>query len=390
MANEHDFSNQPPTLSPAGAQGPQGAYAGWAPPGVGWQYPGAGPWQAAPQRAPRPVRRSSFWRVVFWLFLLGVLGFSILLNIVLLGEAEGLGAQGGGLVQRQIQGGDDAQTVAVYSIVGVIDGEAVSQFSQFHDAVAYNRDVQAVVLRVESPGGSVTASDQIHKMVKEIKSSGKRVVVSMGSVAASGGYYISAPADEIFAEETSITGSIGVITAWVVFKGTLEKIGAEMLTIKSTNAEIWKDAMSPTATPQEYQIDHIRDILDQMQARFEKVVKDGRNKKLNPQTETVQATDDEGNKVEKKCTAPFNGKIYLADEAKKLGLIDDIGYEDDAIERAQKLARLDNAKVVRYVRRRTFMETLFDGEARTAPVKIDANLIDKLQTPRFMMLWKVD
>jgi protease-4 len=328
---------------------------------------------------------------MFWLFLVLILGGSILLNLALgvMGtQFGGLEAQGG-LARETIRPGHRSETVAVYRVIGIIDGAATAEFKQFYHSVVDDSDVKAVVLRIDSPGGGVTASDQICEMVKQIKAAGKKVVVSMGSVAASGGYYISAPADEIFAEETSITGSIGVITGWVVLKGTLDKIGAEALTIKSTHAQSWKDEMSPTTMPQDYQLQHIQEVLDEMQARFEDVVKTGRGERLKTNLEVVKVVGKDGKVVQHENTEPFNGKIYLASKAKQLGLIDQIGYEDAAIDHATQLARLSKPKVVRYARRRTFMEALMDGKS-DASLKIDTKLIDQLQTPRFMMLWKAE
>ena len=228
-------------------------------------------------------------------------------------------------------------------------------------------------------------------MVKKLKDFGKTVVVSMGSVAASGGYYISAPADEIFAEKTTITGSIGVITGWYVFKGTMDKIGAEQFTIKSTNAQMWKDEMSPTARPHQYQLEHIQSVLDAMQTRFESVVKQGRGTRLTTRTETVTIAGKDGTPaVTRKNIEPFNGKIYLADDALKLGLIDQIGYEEAAIDQGgRRWPGSTDSRVVRYTRRRSFMESLLDGKANGS-IQIDRKLIDQLQTPKFMMLWKAE
>jgi len=397
MSDEQAYQDQPPTLHPTPSPNAQGPAGPWGPP----QPPPGGPWGAAPGAGyppaqpccqPRPARRSSGWRIIFWLFLVLILGGSLLLNLALLAavgtQFGGLDAQGG-LTTQTIRSGRKSQTVAVYRVVGLIDGSAAAEFKQFYHSVVDDSEVKAVVLRVDSPGGGVTSSDQICEMVKQIKAAGKTVVVSMGSVAASGGYYISAPADEIFAEETSITGSIGVIAGWFVLKGTLNMIGAEALTIKSTHAQAWKDEMSPTTMPQDYQLQHLQEVLDEMQARFEDIVKTGRGTRLKTRSETVRILDKSGKFIQHENTEPFNGKIYLASKAKQLGLIDQIGYEDAAIDRAAQLASLSKPKVVRYARRKTFMEAMMDGKS-DASFKIDTKLIDQLQTPRFMMLWKAE
>jgi len=386
MSDEQAYQDQPPTLHPTPSPNAQGSAGPWGP------LPGAAYPQAQPYCQPRPAKRSSGWRIVFWLFLVLILGGSILLNLALLvavgTQFGGLDAQGG-LATQTLRSGQKDETVALYRVTGVIDGAAVEEFKQFHRSVIGDPDVRAVVLRVDSPGGGVTSSDQICEMVKQIKASGKKVVVSMGSLAASGGYYISAPADEIFAEDTTITGSIGVIAGWFVLKGTLEKIGAESFTIKSTHAQAWKDEMSPTTMPQDYQLQHLQEVLDEMQTRFEDVVKTGRGNKLKTRSETVKVVDKDGKVIQRENTEPFNGKIYLASKAKELGLIDQIGYEDAAIDGAAKLASLSKPRVVRYARRKTFMEALMDGKGE-ASLKIDAKLLDQIQTPKFMMLWKAE
>jgi len=391
-----DRPGQPPTLPPTGSQSTPasaaGAGAGWGPP-PGWpaQQPQPGYQQPPPAYQQHPPRRSSGWRVVFWIFLVLILGGSIVMNLVLLAvvAAQFGDIDAAGLATHTMRSGSASETVAVYNVSGIIDGSAVARFRQFFNSVVDNSNVKAVVLRVDSPGGGVTASDQICNMVKELRSAGKTVVVSMGSLAASGGYYISAPADEIYAEETTITGSIGVIAGWVVLKGTLDKIGAEPITVKSSHARSWKDEMSITSRPQDYQLKHIQDVLDEMQTRFEEVVQAGRGRKLKTRPEEVQVTGEDGKTCTHTNTEPFNGKIYLASEAKDLGLIDQIGYQDAAIDRAAALAGLSSPKVVRYARRKTLMETLVDGKS-DASFKIDAALIDRLQTPRFMMLWKAE
>jgi len=394
MSDEQAYQDQPPTLHPTPPPPIQGPAGQWGPP-PGWPWgpaPGAVYPPAQPCRETRPARRSSGWRILFWIFLVMILGASVLLNLALLAvvgaQFGGMDAQGG-LITHTIRPGRTTETVALYKVVGLIDASAAAEFKQFYHSVVEDTDVKAVVLRVDSPGGGVTSADQICEMVKQIKAAGKTVVVSMGSVAASGGYYISAPADEIFAEDTTITGSIGVIAGWIVLKGTLDRIGAESFTIKSTHAQAWKDEMSPTTMPQDYQLQHLQEVLDEMQARFEDVVKAGRGNKLKTRPELVRAVDKDGKVIRHENTEPFNGKIYLASKAKQLGLIDQIGYEDAAIDGAVKLANLDKPKVVRFVRRRTFMEALLDGKS-DASFKIDTKLIDQLQTPRFMMLWKAE
>ena len=372
-----------PTLQPAQAVPPAGhAGPSTGPPGVPQQPPGA-PY-------PRRKRRSTLLVVLLIMCALALV-VSVAVNLAFVSDF-GLGLESAGAMKKTVtRSGERSQTVAVYAVDGILHDQAVARFRQFYNTVAGDDDVQAVVLRVNSPGGGVTASDQICEMVKDLRSAGKKVVVSMGAVAASGGYYISAPADEIYAEATTVTGSIGVLAWWVALKGTLDKIGAEPVIIKSSHAEGWKDAWGGFDPPHDYQRQHIQDVLDKMQERFEEVVQAGRGKRLNPQPASyeIPPSREGAQPVRHNETEPFNGKIYLAERALELGLIDRIGYQDAAIQRAANLAGLKDERVVRYSRRRTFMETLMDSRT-DASFKLDRRLLESLRTPRLMMLWQVD
>ena len=289
--------------------------------------------------------------------------------------------------QSVIRSGAPSQTIAVYDIVDVIDSDQAKRFGLFCDQIRYDTDVKAVVLRMNTPGGGVSASDRMGRSVRDLKSNGKTVIVSMGSVAASGGYYVSAPADAIIAEPTTITGSIGVIAQWVVVAGTLNKIGAEAVVIRSGSARKWKGEISVFNTPDADQREHIQGLLDKMQKQFDAVVINGRAGKLRTETQTYMVAQGD-TEVSHTSTAPLNGKVYLADEALSWGLIDEIGYLDDAIARAGLDAGLDNANVVHYTPRSSMLSQLMESKAG-ASLGVNIETIDKLQMPRLMMIWKV-
>ena len=341
--------------------------------------PGAMPWWVQP-----PKKRSWAGRILIGtgtlLFIL-----SVLVNVYLV---MFLLAQKGDAFDKTVIGeGRADQTVAVYSVEGIIDDEAVHYFDQFCRRLKTDKQVKAVVLRIDSPGGGVSASDEIYVKVKAIRETLKKpVVVSMGAVAASGGYYIAAPADAIYAEPTTITGSIGVLAAWPVLKGLMDKYGVEMVTIRSTQADVWKAAENYWERPEPQVRANMRQMLDEMQAKFESVVKAGRkNLKL---TKVAVTRPGQTGGVEKITqTEPFNGKVYLAEEAKRFGLIDNIGYQEDAVKEAARLAGLSKPRIVQYARHRSLRELLgFSDPA--AP--LDAKTLDKLTSPRVMMLWKLD
>jgi len=343
-----------------------------------------------------PPKKSSFGKRIFLGLFISLFVLSIVMNGYLLVLLSAY--LDSAMVQSVVKHGDEKQTIAVYHVTGVIDGQAATRFTSFYNEIAGDQNVKAVVLRVNSPGGGMSSSDQIYAMVKAIKSQGKPVVVSMGGLAASGGYYISAPADEIIAEPTTLTGSIGVILGWMVVEGTLEKIGVDVVVMKSSRAEGWKDTPSSFRKLDARQREYLQKLLDQMQQRFESVVIEGRGiagegGKISVADVTYPITVGEGKdakQVEHAEQSPFNGKIYTADEAKEIGLIDDIGYEQKAFDRAAALAGLQKPNVVSYRERQGLLTRLLRGDgAPRSTWDISPQTLDRWQAPRLMMLWKV-
>jgi protease-4 len=180
-------------------------------------------------------------------------------------------------------------------------------------------DIAAVVLRVDSPGGSVLASEQIYREVVAIKAAGKPVVVSMGDLAASGGYYIAAPADEIFASPTTITGSIGIFATIPTFDRTLDKLGVTV------------DGVGTTSLSGKLRIDRPLDpaLRDYVQISIERGydlflahVVEGRHKTRDQVQEVAQ------------------GRVWIGSDARQHGLVDQLGGYDDAVKAAARLAKL--------------------------------------------------
>jgi protease-4 len=331
--------------------------------------------------AATPPQRPSFLRRAVRGLFIGVLLLSLLLNVYLL--AAIVAATGSDLQQTVLREGEDEQIVAVWTVSGAITGESVESFRRFYRTVNRTPDIKAVVLRVDSPGGGVAASDEIYAMVKDIQAR-MPVVVTMGGLAASGGYYISAPASEIFAEPGTATGSIGVIAQIPNFSGTAEKIGLEMEVVKSSHAEHWKDMLSPFRDMRPRERQRLIEILDAMQQRFETVVRDGRGDRLRPEENVVEVTLESGETVERPQTEPFNGMVYTADEALALGLVDRIGYEADAMNRAAELANLSNPQFIQYhVQPGLLWMVLFGADAPDG-LGAQADLIAELRTPQFL------
>lgn len=221
--------------------------------------------------------------------------------------------------------------------------EVVSQLRKAEQ----DRRIKAVLLQINSPGGTVTASDMLYHEIKAYKArTGVKIVVVMMDVAASGAYYISLPADHILAHPTTITGSVGVISVRPKIPGLLEKVGVEMEVQKSG---VNKDMGSPfrETTGEEKEI--LQKLIDDLALRFQDLVK------------THRGLD--AGQMEKISTA----RIFLPQEALALGLVDEIGYLSDAEARAKHLAGIgDNARLVVYRRSEVANDTVYNAAAGKA------------------------
>lgn len=238
--------------------------------------------------------------------------------------------------------GEETGKVLVIPIRGTISDAPKRQFiitrpSMVQEVVSQLRkaqkdpEVKALVLKINSPGGSVTASDILYNEIVAFKQKTKvKVVVVMMGVAASGGYYISLPADYILAHPTSITGSVGVLFLRPDVAGLMDKIGIEVEVSKTGKN---KDMGSPfrQATAEERQI--IKDMSDQLGKRF--LDRIAEHRKIDPE----------------RMKEISSARIFLAEDALKLGMVDRVGYIGEAVNLAKKLAELpENAKVVVYRR----------------------------------------
>lgn len=222
--------------------------------------------------------------------------------------------------------GDAHERVAVLVASGeIVDGEAPpgtvggdTLAAELRDA-RYDEDVKAVVLRVDSPGGSMLASEVVRREVLALRAAGKPVVASFGSVAASGGYYIAAAADEIFAAPATITGSIGVFFIIPTFERTLGKVG---VTIDGLGTTPMADAISDGRTLSDSTKRALQLEVDDAYRRFVKIVAEGRKK-------TFAEVD-----------AIAQGRVWSGQDAKENGLVDTLGGLDAAIASAAKRAKL--------------------------------------------------
>lgn len=222
-----------------------------------------------------------------------------------------------------VEEGEATNRIAIVNIEGTImdTGEQPSAFS----GAGYNHDmvieslkqitnddsINGVLLNVDSPGGGVYESEEIHRYLQEIKDAGKTIYSSMGAMAASGGYYVSAPADQIYASNETMTGSIGVIMQSINFSQLAEDLGVEFESYASGDM---KEMLSGYQDPSEEESEYVQGMVDTMFDNFVNVVAEGRD-----------MTEDEVRDV-------ADGRIFMGEDAVDNGLVDEIGYIEDATE----------------------------------------------------------
>ncbi|QED48938.1 signal peptide peptidase SppA [Cytobacillus dafuensis] len=286
-------------------------------------------------------------------------------------------------VEEVIEEGNELKKIAVLEVDGVIQdtGQPTSLFTSAgynHKAfmkkleqVKEDDTVRAVIIRVNSPGGGVVESAEIHDKIKEIQTETKKpVYVSMGSMAASGGYYISAPADKIFASPETLTGSLGVIMQGINYSGLAEKYGVDFVTIKSGP---YKDIMSPSREMTEEERKILQAMINNSYEGFVKVISEGRNI---PAAKVKEIAD---------------GRIYDGRQAKELNLIDEFGYLDDVIETMKKDQKLNDAKVVKYTENLGFGSIFSMGTQKFIGKDTEMaglmKLLSQPNSPRLMYLY---
>jgi len=234
--------------------------------------------------------------------------------------------------------------IAVVEIKGVIldSEEIVRQLKKFHE----DRSVQAILLRIDSPGGGVAASQEIYEEVRKIRETGKIVVVSMSSLAASGGYYVACGANKIVANKGTLTGSIGVISQFMQFDSLMGKIGITMNTIKSGKM---KDAGNPfrkmTADDREF----FQSLMDDVHKQFIGVVEDERG-------------------IEHDTLVKYaDGRVFTGVQALELGLVDTLGTFEDAVGIAAELAGISGEpSIVKEAKKKTTLFDLLMNDAEVA------------------------
>jgi protease-4 len=252
------------------------------------------------------------------------------------------------------------------SLLGYIEN-SVSAVKNRLDLVRSDPAIRGVLLVIDSPGGGVTASDVLYThLVRFKEETGIPIVALMKEVAASGGYYVAAACDEIVAYPTAITGSIGVILYSFNFSGLMEKYGVEYVAVKTSEH---KDSLSPFKPVDEAEIEWMQAVVDQMLEHFLDAVDQGR--------ENLSRGEIEG---------LADGRIYLASDALDLGLIDRIGYFDDAVSVLAERAGVSEPSLVEYEREVHFRDIIGRVHLNLPSSFLDQRILEEGR-PQFYYLW---
>jgi protease-4 len=348
------------------------------------QFPPTGPIlaEAVRQPPPPPPRRRSFWGRLFLAILLVAFLGSLCLNLLLV-PLVALGLAGSLESDHRVQekffshNREAHDKVVILSIEGGIFNPEDGFVKQQIDQVIKDESVKGVVLRINSPGGTITGSDFLYHHLVQLRQERKvPMVVSMGGIAASGGYYaamaVGHEPDVLFAEPTTWTGSIGVVIPHYSLADLLGKVGVADDSIASHPLKTMGSFTKPM-TDEERKI--FQALIDDGFDRFKEVVRSGRSRfEKDPAALDRLAT----------------GQIFTAAQAKRSGLVDQIGFIEEAIDRAISLAGLDeeNVKVVKYEAKPSLRSLLMGGQARSAPA-LDLKVLLEMTTPRayYLCTW---
>jgi len=364
-----------------------------------------------PSPAP-PPRKSRGWMVtaIVLAVLLAFAGLVILGQLALHSfsfnhnfKSAGARDVGPKLEECLLEDNDSPNKIAVITVDGVISGHefddsgnnAVDVIRAQLDRASEDKHVKAVILKVDSPGGEVLASDEIYRAICDFQMDdpddhgkpgrkGKPVICSMGSLAASGGYYISSGCRWIVANELTITGSIGVIMHGWNYRGLMDKVGVAPMTFKSGK---FKDMLSgerelSEIPPEERAM--VQGLIDETYGKFTNVVAEGRSAAhaLNKK-EGAPLADDWMNYAD--------GRVVSGSQALDLGLVDELGNFDDTVDRTMTITHLKSANLIEYRERYNLSNLLsmFGQSSKSHDIKLDLGVeAPKLQTGLMYFLYQ--
>jgi len=243
----------------------------------------------------------------------------------------------------------------------------VSDFRETLNAVERNGNVKAVVLRINSPGGTVTASDIMYRDLKAFKErTGIPVVVCMMDLCASGGYYLSCAADYRIAHPSTITGSIGVIVQHFSIAGTLSKIGVTATAVTSGPN---KDMLSPFKPTDQKDLKLAQDLVNEFYGQFKDVVRNSHQK----------IKDDD-------WAAATDGRVFTGKQAAAIGLVDEVGDLDTALAKARELGHISKARLIMYSRTGEVKGSIYAASG-IPQIKLDPAILADAAHPMFLYMW---
>ena len=353
---------------------------GWRPGGPQSPFPGnpsaAGP-AGLTDSQPAPRRRGGAWIVIATILLaLSVVANGVLL-LTVIGLAAGFSASLAGgvteaeLIERVVQKGPASSKIAVLRIEGVINKQMAESLVKQIERAADDPRVKAVILRINSPGGGLTASDMIyHDLTMYLADTDKPIIAAMDSVAASGGYYVACAADRIIAQPTTITGSIGVIAQLFFLQGLMQdKLGITPVTLKMGEQKDWPNMFGAAGLAEDQREYLMKSLLEPGYERFVNVVAEGRAMNRNDVLRLA------------------TGRIFLAPEALDAGLVDEVDYFDRAVEAAMEAAGIDEARVVEYIEPFSLSRIFGLGMKAGESLDLAPEKLASLASPKVLYLW---
>ncbi|MYL71826.1 signal peptide peptidase SppA [Halobacillus litoralis] len=295
-------------------------------------------------------------------------------------EAMGLFSSSENLEEKIVERGSGSKRIVELNLEGaIIDNPSTNpnpfggggyqhdRFMKKLEAIKEDNSIKGIHLYVNSPGGGVYESAEIHDKLLEIKEADKKIYVSMGNMAASGGYYVSAPADRIFASNDTFTGSLGVIMESINYQELANEYGVKFNTIKSGE---FKDIMSPTKEMTEADREILQTLVDESYQQFVDVIVEGRDM---PESRVKELAD---------------GRIYSGKQAVENGLVDDIGFREDTLKALKKEIGGD-PQVFQYKNTMGsfFNLPLAESLMPNSEIRYIEDLMSKRQGPRMMYMY---
>ena len=259
----------------------------------------------------------------FWGIAIGILVFAMLFvgfSIIMFATAI-VKSGDNGFDYNEVRSGKGKIAIVELDFTIIDSKPIVRQFKKYRE----DKSIKAIVLHVNSPGGGVAASQEMYEEVKKTRDSGKPVIVSFGSIAASGGYYVACGGSLIVSNPGTLTGSIGVIISLMNFKELTDKLGIKDLTIKSGEL---KDAGNP-----------MREATEKDKAYFQEIVDDSYDQFLDVVSKERKIDKEELRKI-------ANGRVYTGRQAKDIKLVDSIGTLEDAIRIAGEMAKIEGEPAI--------------------------------------------